>query len=373
LGGMTALTRYPGAVFIATGTLCLALFGAEPFKRRLADSGLYTLIAAIPVGTFVVWSSIRYPGATPRGVKSNFDLVPQLVAYIRKIPSIVYSWKPLTAEILSFPGTDPELLRELAKPVIAVIALAFVVLVIASISRIRRRIESGSLKASVLRIPTVFLILLAGYLAFFAVAFVATSPTPDVDGRTILPILPALLITLVSIGYVLIQSWPGASWLRIVTGVVVVGSIGGYATISAGPLDRLHQNGSGYTSPEWRKSETMRAAMDLPTDIPLISNEPIAVLFYVDRWPHEMSVSGEPGRRSSFTRYGDGDGEMEPIFRDQRAALILFDTISTEIAGTFKEDTQARLEALTQGLVVAFQGSDGAIYYYPQAAAGPAP
>lgn len=368
LGGMAFLTRYPGAVFVATGALCLMLMGPGSLKYRLKDTGLYAVIASVPVLIFVVWSNIRYAGATPRGVKSSFDLVPQLIAYVRKIPSIIYSWKPLTAEILSLHGSASDLLRGLAKPLSAVVALAFVILLLLSIGRIRERIGAGGLKATILRIPTLFVLLQAGYLAFFGVAFVVTSPTPDVDGRTILPILPALIITLVSIGYVLIQAWPASSWLRLAGGVVILGSIVGYASISAGPLDRLHQNGSGYTSPEWRKSDTMRAALDLPTDVPLISNEPIAVMFYIGRWPHEMSVAGEPGDLSSFTRYGDGLGEMEPIFRDQHAALILFDTIDAQIAGTYQDQTQARLEALTQGLAVEFQGRDGAIYYYPQSA-----
>lgn len=365
VSGMAFLTRYPGAVFVATGALCLVVFGAGSVRQRLKDTGLYTFIAVIPVAAFVAWSNIHYGGATPRGIKTSFDVLPQFVAFARVIPSIIYSWKPLTLELVRVPGMDPDLLRGLAKQVSAVIVLAFLILVIASVGRLRTRIKTGELKASVLRVPGLFLILQAGYLSFFGAAYVVTSPTPDVDGRTILPILPALIITLVSVAYLLVRSWPANRWMRLAVGIGIVGSIMGYASISIEPLDRLHQNGSGYTSPQWRKSETIRAAMDLPTDTPLISNEPIAVLFYVGRWPHELIVAGEPGPSSSFTRYGDGDDEIEAIFRDQHAALILFDTIAAQLSGTFKEQTQERVESLTNGLTIENQASDGAIYFYP--------
>jgi hypothetical protein len=192
-----------------------------------------------------------------------------------------------------------------------------------------------------------------------------TSPTPDVDGRTILPILPALIVTLISIGYILVRSWPGVLWIRLVAAICVIGTIAGYLSIGIEPLRRLHENGAGYTSPTWRKSATIQAAMSLPADIPLISNEPIAVLFYVGYWPHELSVTGEPGVPSSYTRYGDGADEMESIFRDQHAALILFDTIYAQIGGEYQGETQARVQALTNGLTVEFKGNDGAIYTYP--------
>jgi len=39
--------------------------------------------------------------------------------------------------------------------------------------------------------------------------------------------------------------------------------------------------------------------------------------------------------------------------------------ISAQIAGRYKDETQARVEALTAGLTRAFQGSDGAIYFHP--------
>jgi hypothetical protein len=365
VSGMAFLTRYPGAVFVACGASFLVLFGSRPLRRRLKDFGLYSCIAVIPVAAFVAWSNIQYSGATPRGLKESYSLLPEFMAFIRKIPSIVYSWKPLTAEMVSSTGANAELLRGLGKPAVVVALLVGIIFVIGSARKMRAQIVSGKLDASALRIPGLFLLIQAAYLAFFGVAYVVTSPTPDVDGRTILPILPALIVTLISVGYVLVQSWPRAVWIRVVAGMCVIGSMAGYVSIGIEPLQRLHENGAGYTSPKWRKSETIQAAMSLPTDIPLISNEPIAVLFYVGHWPHEMSVTGEPGLPSSYTRYGDGTDEMESIFRDQHAALILFNTIYTQIGGEYQGETQARVEALTKGLTVEFMGNDGAIYTYP--------
>jgi hypothetical protein len=364
VGGLGFLTRYPGAVFVATGALCLVLFGSGRFWSRIKEGIVYTSVAVAPVAVFVAWSNIRYRGITPRGVKGTFDIIPGLADFFRKIPQLIYSWKPVTAQMIRLPGVDPDLLRAWAKPVAIAAVIALFIFLVVSLGRLRAQMRANHLKAAVLRIPTAFLILQAGYLAFFGIAYVVTSPTPDVDGRTVLPLLPALLITLVSVGYILTRSWSGATWIRVVAAMCVLGSIAGFTVISAPPLDQLHQNGAGYTSPMWRRSATIQAAKDLPTDIPLISNEPIAVLFYVGRWPHEMTVTGDPSLASTFTRYGDGGDDMESIFRDQGAALILFDTIYTQIGGEFKGMTDARVKALTEGLRLQFQGDDGAIYFY---------
>lgn len=363
--GMAFMTRYTGAAILGAGTVCLMLFDQVPIKNRLAHSAVYGFIASFPVGIFVAWSRIRYSGATPRGIRSEFDFGPQVIAFFRQIPQIIYSWKPLTADMLSFPGIESDALRAAGKPVVLVLGLALALLIILTVGRIRPMLSSGNLRASTLRALAMFVLMPAAYLAFFGVAYVITSPTPDVDGRTILPILPAIIIAAITVVYLLVQAWPERPWGRLVAALLIVGSIAGYASISSEPLDSLHQNGSGYTSPMWRKSETVKAVMGLSPDIPLISNEPIAVLFYVGRWPHELTVTGESGDSSPFTRYGDGGDEMETIFRDQHAALILFDTISAQIAGRYKDETQARVEALTAGLTRAFQGSDGAIYFYP--------
>jgi hypothetical protein len=318
------------------------------------------------VAAFVLLSRIRYSGATPRGLKAEFDFVTQFIAFAKQIPTIVYSWKPVTADMLSFPGVDPDVLRAAAKPVIVFLGLALVAVIAVTLRRIRPMLATGALKSATLRVLAYFVILLTAYLAFFGLAFVVTSPTPDVDGRTILPILPPLIIMAITITYVLVSAWPGRFWVGLAASLLIVGSIAGYASITYEPLERMHQDGSGYTSPGWRKSETIKAARRLPPDIPLISNEPIAVLFYADRWPHELNEVHANEPLSVLTRYGDGSDPTENLFREQHGALILFDTITSQLKGLYHEQTESRVEALTAGLTKIFQGTDGAIYSYPE-------
>ena len=364
--GMAFMTRYTGAAILGTGILCLLLFDRGQLKVRLAHSAVFTLIASLPVAAFVLWSRIRYSGATPRGLKSEFDFVPQFITFVKQIPTIVYSWKPVTADMLSFPGVDPDVMRAAAKPVIAILALALAAVIAVTLRRIRPMLATGALKSATLRVLVYFVILFAAYLAFFGLAYVVTSPTPDVDGRTILPILPPLIIMAVTITYVLVRCWPGRFWVGLAAALLFVGSIAGYASITYKPLERMHQDGSGYTSPGWRKSETLKAARLLPPDIPLISNEPIAVLFYADRWPHELNEVHASEPLSMKTRYGDGSDPTEILFREQHGALILFDTITSQLRGLYHEQTESRVAALTAGLTQVFQGSDGAIYSYPE-------
>ena len=66
-----------------------------------------------------------------------------------------------------------------------------------------------------------------------------------------------------------------------------------------------------------------------------------------------------------------GAGEIKPAdlaqlaFRDDDAALVLFDTIYPQLEGLYGERTARRVESLTQGLERIYRGEDGAIYDQP--------
>jgi hypothetical protein len=72
---------------------------------------------------------------------------------------------------------------------------------------------------------------------------------------------------------------------------------------------------------------------------------------------------------SAFTGYGDGNLTNDPAqqaFRQKGAALVLFTSVNDELQALYDDRAAERLEALVQGLTVAYTGTDGWIYYYPQ-------
>jgi len=106
--------------------------------------------------------------------------------------------------------------------------------------------------------------------------------------------------------------------------------------------------------------------MELPADIPLISNENSLLEFWLDRpvypLPEVVYLNPEPfdvpfGNRT--------DDEIQQVFRQQGAALVIFDTIRWQLDVLYFEHTPERLDGMLNGLRVYGDYSDGAIYFYP--------
>jgi hypothetical protein len=69
----------------------------------------------------------------------------------------------------------------------------------------------------------------------------------------------------------------------------------------------------------------------------------------------------------TFSAYGNGDisnDEPQRLFKDQGAALVLFDTIDDQFIELYGERTAERISALVTGLYRAYRGNDGGIFYY---------
>ncbi|MCX8025460.1 MAG: hypothetical protein N3A60_09680, partial [Thermanaerothrix sp.] len=116
----------------------------------------------------------------------------------------------------------------------------------------------------------------------------------------------------------------------------------------------------------WRESETLRAVQDLPANLPLVSNQPIAVLFYTQRFPYEITRLIQPDRATLEQPFGGGDSEEERVFRTRCAALILFEPEFSQQMQALYGDQAARYQAVfTAGLRLYRRLNDGLIYVHP--------
>ncbi|MEK9136036.1 MAG: hypothetical protein AAB393_02840, partial [Bacteroidota bacterium] len=60
----------------------------------------------------------------------------------------------------------------------------------------------------------------------------------------------------------------------------------------------------------------------------------------------------------------DAENEVERIFREEGAALVLIEPIYWQFEYLYGERTEERLAAFTRGLYKYFSSGDGAIYFY---------
>ena len=133
-----------------------------------------------------------------------------------------------------------------------------------------------------------------------------------------------------------------------------------------------HGGGIGYMMPVWQESGTIAKMKTLPADIPIISNETTAVMFFAGRPAYAIQEIYQDHPQPAFTVYGAGDDSAQRAFREQGGALVLFNLTLADDFSMYGSQAGERIKALTQGLYPVYQGEDGAIYLYkPPLSAAP--
>jgi hypothetical protein len=321
-------------------------------------------VGGFPVGIFVLWAT-SIPGAEgPRALSEHLEILPGLIRFGKGVGAAVWSWKPLPPAVLL-----PDWLGALTPSgvlmggLIAAFATALGWVSVRTLRRLRREPELGRLSQPAVRLMLVLGLFLAVYLGFFATAYLVTNPTPDVNSRTMLPLLPALLGVVVGFTQLTTQIWRGATHGRLGAGLVLLAALAGYGVISLDTVTGLHRTGLGYTGREWRQSGTIAAVRRLPSDVALISNEPYAILLLTGRNPYPIPEIQQQRPMTPFLPYGRGSSAGEQLFQHGEAALVVFDTIQAELQQLYGDQAGARYASLLEGLYQSYEGPDGAIYW----------
>jgi len=214
-----------------------------------------------------------------------------------------------------------------------------------------------------LSVAVVFALAHVGVLAF---AWVATLPRPDAGDRILLPLLPAGIAFLIFLVDSAAELGRTGRALRtmILAGAAV--ALATWLPVTVRLAAQLHAEGEGYTSVQWRSSPTLQAVLEIPLDVPIISNEASPILFYADHPAYEITELNQQQRLAGYPRYGEGPGDRaQRAFREEGGRLVLFHSAYWNFYPIYEADTSARLEALVDGLDVLGSYADGDIYSYP--------
>jgi hypothetical protein len=208
------------------------------------------------------------------------------------------------------------------------------------------------------------------YLFVFVLIYLFRYPPQDVDERTLLPLFPPLVVMIFSMASLLIRAAPAGgvrSWLSLLPWTLLVVGLAAYLPQSLALAGQLHRSGEGYTSADWRNSQTIQAVQELPPDIPIISSDTGAILFFTGRMAIEISESYRDAPLQQFTRFGDDlKDSTQALFRKGETALVLFyPSFYWRLHELYQDETARRLDTFVQGLVVYAEFPDGAIYFYP--------
>jgi hypothetical protein len=364
--GGALLSRYPGAAFVLTGAAALMLQRGQPLAVRLRRAGGFVAIGVLPIVFFLIGSATAPGVEGPRGLKVDLQLLPALGLFVRQAVAAVWTWKPLPPAVL-LPDWVARVspLGSIVAPLGVLVLLTFIWLAARVLRRIRAEPNLRALilpEASLLGLLALFV---GTYLGFFVAAYLVTDPTPDVDSRTLLPLLPASLGIVLVLCHASLKILNESRALRLGWGTLLSLTLLGYAVISQDIVLGLRRTGLGYTGRDWRQSETIAAVNDLPGSTPLITNEPAAVLLLTGRTAYQIQEIAERRRVETFEGFGEGATPAEAAFRERHGALVLFDTIYGQLGSIYGEAAEARFQTLVASLKPVFVGQDGTIYTYP--------
>ena len=357
--GITVLTRFPGAAYIAAGLTGLLLFARGGWRRRLINAGVFAAIAGIPFLIWWVWVSSHPEAGSPRQwTFALADAWEKLTPFRIEFVNVVWDWLP-------FNNYLPDLSYR-PKPRIMAVALLALIVVIGL--ALRRRDSDGQYRWKSNRALQLLVILLGvsvASIAIVAIVFAFSTPAldaSDVEGRILLPLRLSLSLALLSAAYLVFEAWPRQRWTRWLTAAFTLLIVSWQLPQTWKTASELHDSGAGMLA--WRNSDMLNQIEALPGDIPIISNESSTILYFLDRPTYDIPelITREP--TELFTRLGQADTEADRIFREEGAALALFYNAPYQFYWIYFEDTEKRLSALTDGLYVHSTSGDGTVYFY---------
>ncbi len=275
------------------------------------------------------------------------------------VMEIIWSWLPFTSVL-------PQYSYNLARNLLLIFIILMLILFFLAARMMRKNNQKLFDSSSGLMFAVLMFVFTIAYLFVLAFSYIFTHPTPDLVARTLLPAHIAVLLGFFSLLLFFIRAWSSIKPLILIPIMLIIGISISYVHDSIDIVSNYQQSGFGYTSRAWRDSETLQAIEKLPSNIPLISNESALVLFYTGRPAYDIPELINNVPQVLTNRFGDDPTDpVQKAFRENGAALVLFNSSLWQFNKIYGDQTNQRLDYLTRDLNIDAQLSDGAIYFYP--------
>lgn len=301
-------TRIVGISLIATGIIAILFFSKLKIKNKIIYSLFFTITGFLP---FLIWTLknkfiFGYTSA-------DFLFHPLLFDFFKKAIGTVFSWFYL--DIFPFK--------------ISLILLAIILITIIftsiyiSIKNKKRSTDSAYKQSS--RIINIFLFFTFFYI--FAVLFARSFFYANIrmDGRNLIPVYISTFIIIVLFIKRCMNYFRNKRVInRIIFIFCEILFVFSLATIIFG-IKGFYEEGQGYNSKEWLKSDTIRELKGMNSSEAIYTNNPYAVYFYLDKNPNPFPTKMNIYTAKKNINYiKDLNKTIEEI-REKNGLIVLFD------------------------------------------------
>ncbi len=355
--GLSMLTRYAGLAFILTGLCTLLVFDRGSWKRRITDLVAYGLLGGLPTISWLTWVSLQSLGI--RNFQIPTSIIEKFSQFRLGVMKVFWSWLP-------FPSLLPAYTYNLARNLLIIAFLVLLLFACWLVIWMRKKNFSANDPANGLPITFSMLLLAIASLVVLGISYIFTNPSPDLNNRILLPIQIAVSLGGVAIIFFAFKTLQLPYQASILPIVLLLGVVISYSQSTQKFITFYHSHGAGYTGEAYRDSKFIQIVKQLPADIPLISNEAALVLFYTGRPAYDISELVDKAPIDVEAQYGSNlDDPPQKAFREQGAALVLFNSAYWQFEPLYGDQTSKRLQSLTTGMTVYYQTNAGSIYFYP--------
>ncbi len=347
LMGLSFLTRYSSAAFIAAAVLMIFFFEQRTFARRFADAFLYGMSAVLPM---IVWLVIDYRLTDTVASRSMLEgqTAALWAAFVPKFMNVLQLW------------VVPESLQG-RLPAFLLNGIAALFLLFPPLLFLGCLFCKGKKTGVRWTLMTLSLFSVCYALLILCVSL-NTYPPITINTRMLLPLYVAeLWAAFLLLGQV---RGKGIRMLLYLLAAAFVGisSLRGVRIARQNAIDGL-----GYNSAAWQSSETVDwVKANIPADSVIVTNEETALLYLLGRvtYPvHEVYVTEPDAEYYAYESETKLEGDSaRRAFRAGGAYLVIFDSFEDQMADIYADDTNARIEALFANLNLVYDGDDGKVY-----------
>ena len=285
--GLAVATRYVGITLLPPVIFALLVFGHRSTRHRIMDSIIATLLTCLPVSIWLIRNILN--AKTVTGPGRGFAVHPFDLDHVKSLIHALYSFvlpvsAPYHAGSIWYEGTGGFILPTnppwwiKASLLAGLTALLFAVLaMLHKRNYLRRNLDSVCMV-----FPLLCVLYFVANVVFHIVFTSFFDADLSIDARHLLPVALFLVLGVISLVWSLSQALEKrAIWHSFVLLALLFISINAVRTASTAIY--MHRNGRGFTSRDWRNSETisrLTAAQDIGT---IYSNGPDVIRFLTGR------------------------------------------------------------------------------------------
>ncbi|UCG42170.1 MAG: hypothetical protein JSU73_09845 [candidate division WOR-3 bacterium] len=260
--GIACLARYSGVALVLTGIIVL-LWTGQRWRRRLVDSGIFTVFAVAPLTVWLARNAAVAGSATTR------DLVFHTIPYWKWVTGL----DTLASWLVTYQA------HVAVKYAVGLGALV-VIVVLVVLPR-----GTGSVRTGIVpeRTPLALSIFIPCYLMTVLASITFIDAFIPLDNRLLSPLLPAIVIVVLQLGCRVLQSSSGRRQARLGLLVLVGIWLVLWTTQAVSWMVRRSRDGEWYTSAKWQGSETMAEVRRLHAEAVIYSNVPEAIYLVAGR------------------------------------------------------------------------------------------